>query len=399
MNLHGFASIKKTPIHSHKRSAGLILATGNVGEYLDPESANTYLSRDAGLSWIEIQKGMYTYEITDNGGLLVLAAAGDTTEIKYSLNQGIDWVVANFTSKSEPLAVQRIHHHKDVPLAKSVTIQGRNTDGSVLIFADFSSIEWPPCKGYENPDADTSDYEVFRPHTYQNNKCLLGRVVEYVRRKRESKCYISQDTDIPVLIKNCECTYEDYDCDYYFVKKYGQERVECVPGTSPEAQEQIEKSKLPPRRCYSYYNETRGYRKVAGNTCVGGVDLNPIKQSCPSTVSFVGVLILFFFLGILISFIGVFLYRNSPTLQALANPNRRPTKSSNIGYNTLSQNENEVFGLDDEEDDDEPDEIDESSFQFNTASTTSMTEFKTHNLDPSATRTVSLDGTTTTKLE
>ncbi len=36
------------------------MATGNIGQYLsyDIEDANTYFSRDAGWSWVEVAKGM-----------------------------------------------------------------------------------------------------------------------------------------------------------------------------------------------------------------------------------------------------------------------------------------------------------------------------------------------------
>lgn len=34
---------------------------------------NTYLSRDGGLSWVEIKKGSYIYEISNHGGLIVMS--------------------------------------------------------------------------------------------------------------------------------------------------------------------------------------------------------------------------------------------------------------------------------------------------------------------------------------
>lgn len=392
LNLHGIPSRFISQIHSHQKTAGIIMAVGNVGPALSDFEINTYLSRDAGVTWIEIQKGSYTYEITDNGGLLAIAKVGEqTTDLLYSLNQGTDWITVNFTTKSEAIAVERLHHQRHAPLAKAITIQGRNAAGSVLIHADFSKIDWRDCKGYENPDSSNSDYETFRPRTYDNNNCFLGRIVEYKRRKKESTCYNTVDEENPTIVKNCECDYQDFDCDYYFTRKYVDQKLVCVPEQTDEARIQIELSKLPPRRCYSYYNETRGYRKIAGDSCVGGVDLNPIKRPCPSTVSTLGTLILFTFMAILFTFVGTFLYRNSPALQSMLNP-RRPTKSSSVGYNSISQNENDVFGLDDE-DEDEPDEIDESSLsQFGSS------EFKTHNLD-ATTRTVSLDGRNENRLE
>lgn len=34
---------------------------------------NTYLSRDGGLTWQEVMKGSYIYELGDHGGLIVMA--------------------------------------------------------------------------------------------------------------------------------------------------------------------------------------------------------------------------------------------------------------------------------------------------------------------------------------
>ena len=44
------------PIYSVESSIGLIMATGNVGNFLETRSdkINTYLSRDGGISWFEV---------------------------------------------------------------------------------------------------------------------------------------------------------------------------------------------------------------------------------------------------------------------------------------------------------------------------------------------------------
>jgi len=51
------------------------MATGNVGDFLSfrADEVNTYLSRDAGLSWFEVKKGSYIYELGDHGGLIIMA--------------------------------------------------------------------------------------------------------------------------------------------------------------------------------------------------------------------------------------------------------------------------------------------------------------------------------------
>ena len=48
--------------YSTKNSIGIILGTGNVGSYLSnrKDEINTYLSRDAGLTWFEVIKLFYS---------------------------------------------------------------------------------------------------------------------------------------------------------------------------------------------------------------------------------------------------------------------------------------------------------------------------------------------------
>ena len=63
------------PVYCSKNALGLIIATGNVGKYLSTkrDKANTFLSLDGGLSWKEIRKGSHIYEVSDHGGLIVMA--------------------------------------------------------------------------------------------------------------------------------------------------------------------------------------------------------------------------------------------------------------------------------------------------------------------------------------
>ncbi len=68
---------------------------GNLGERLERQAADrlsTYLSRDGGVSWQEIKKGPYIYEIGDHGGLIVMAQhMSPTNSVLYSFNEGKTW--------------------------------------------------------------------------------------------------------------------------------------------------------------------------------------------------------------------------------------------------------------------------------------------------------------------
>lgn len=64
------------PFYTTDNSIGLVMGTGNVGKYLSnrPDQVNTYLSRDAGLSWYEVKKGSHIYEFGDHGGLVLMVS-------------------------------------------------------------------------------------------------------------------------------------------------------------------------------------------------------------------------------------------------------------------------------------------------------------------------------------
>lgn len=58
LNLNSVTSMRYAPLYSTKNSIGVIIASGNVGSYLSnrKDEINTYLSRDAGLTWFEVIK-------------------------------------------------------------------------------------------------------------------------------------------------------------------------------------------------------------------------------------------------------------------------------------------------------------------------------------------------------
>lgn len=90
------------PIYSQQLAIGIIVATGSVGKYLStrPDQVNTYLSRDGGLTWYEIHKGSHIYEMSDHGGLMVMASDQESQRtIKYSWNEGLNWSVLEFADQ------------------------------------------------------------------------------------------------------------------------------------------------------------------------------------------------------------------------------------------------------------------------------------------------------------
>lgn len=276
LHLHSITDMTFGPVYSTQNSIGLLIGTGNVGYYLQnkADEINTYLSRDAGLTWSEIAKGSHIYEIGDHGSIIVMADDQQATDyIEYSWNEGLTFEKLIFTKK--PIEVTNIIIEPS-NTGTSFILYGTTTDGyGVLVGIDFSSFHLRVCKGSENPNTEDSDFEYWSPNGQSSPSCLLGRRVSYVRRKRENQCFNGEEFERKRFIENCECTEEDWECDLGFSRDKGGP----CKSTSSKTQESIDYN--PPQNCSDYYYVSQGYRKVSGDSCVGGVSHEPLKLPCP----------------------------------------------------------------------------------------------------------------------
>lgn len=96
LNLHLKNSERVPPVYGVRSAPGIIMAVGSVGTYLtDMDSEmSVFLSEDGGVSWREIfDDGPYTFEIADQGGILVASKyMAHTSVFKYSTDRGRSWV-------------------------------------------------------------------------------------------------------------------------------------------------------------------------------------------------------------------------------------------------------------------------------------------------------------------
>ena len=108
LNLFGLSGYHPY-FYSTENAIGLIMATGNVGNHLVKSAGmvNTYLSRDAGWTWLEVAKGSHIYEFGDHGGLIVMVKDSEATNIAYySWNEGESWSEQKFSET--PINVNNI---------------------------------------------------------------------------------------------------------------------------------------------------------------------------------------------------------------------------------------------------------------------------------------------------
>ena len=123
------------------------------------------------------------------------------------------------------------------------------------------------CQGADDPTDPDSDYELWTPNGRISPDCLLGRSITYTRRKREAKCFNPEQWERVKYVKNCKCTEEDWECDEGFVR-HGDGECKSENGQLI--------SEDPPKYCKGYYEITQGYRKVAGDSCFGGINHEPL---------------------------------------------------------------------------------------------------------------------------
>jgi hypothetical protein len=100
----------------------------------------------------------------------------------------------------------------------------------------------------------------------KNRKCLLGRKEIYERRMINSNCYNGRDYERLITVENCGCQRSDYQCDFGF-KRDNSWSHGCIQ--DPEFHHDRYQ---PPAYCRQgqFFNLTRGYIKIRGDSCQGG---------------------------------------------------------------------------------------------------------------------------------
>jgi len=156
-----------------------------------------------------------------------------------------------------------------------VIILGRRPDqprgNFIFVGIDFSNIFEKPC--------DTGDYEIWEPpfRTEDNKGCVLGHKLLFKRKKPNSICENGSPYDRVFNVTYCNCTKNDYECDYGFERTDSQ-RCVMEKGMSYRDIRSLECANGD-----ATYVSTGGYRKIPGDKCKNDVpDFTPVVGSCRS---------------------------------------------------------------------------------------------------------------------
>ncbi|GFQ87122.1 sortilin-related receptor [Trichonephila clavata] len=260
------------PILSKESAVGLIVASGVVGKSMKGHPS-VFVSSDAGVTWREVLYGSYIYMMGDFGGIIVAVKSfshQETDEVIYSTDDGETWETIKFLPEGgKPF---RVYGLMTEPGEKTTTFTlfGSNKDHHewLLVKLDLRHVFKHDCRA--------EDYKMWSPHA-PNRSCLLGREEIYERRISHTSCFNGQNYKRLIKIENCPCDREDYECDFGFKEDPSNK---CVRDDESEA----DPNKIP-TTCVSggYYNRTKGYRKVPGDSCTGGNDFlyESERKLCP----------------------------------------------------------------------------------------------------------------------
>ncbi|XP_075709751.1 sortilin [Rhinoderma darwinii] len=256
------------PPMSEPNAIGIVIAHGSVGDAVSVASPSVYLSDDGGYSWTRVLDGPHHYAILDSGGLIVAIPQSDmpVNTIKFSTDEGQCWFSYNFSK--DPLMFTGLASE---PGARSlnVTVWGYQPSLFHRIWMsytiDFVALLKQSC--------EDKDYTTWLAHSTDpgapSDGCVLGYKEQYQRLKKSSMCQNGRDYLVSRESVNCNCTLDDYMCDFGYFRK--ENESSCVEQPELQGHEldlciNGEEEKL----------TTNGYRKIPGDKCTGG--MNPVRQ-------------------------------------------------------------------------------------------------------------------------
>ncbi|OAQ91967.1 vacuolar protein sorting/targeting protein 10 [Purpureocillium lilacinum] len=260
---------------------GLLFGVGNVGSSLgDIKDADTFMSRDGGVTWTSVKKGHWTWRYGDQGSIIVLAqrathaSPAKTKIVSYSLDEGKTW--KEYTFADEDVTILDIST-LDSGTSRNFLLWCKSGSGKTFsVNLDFTGLANKACEFKKDSQAD-SDYYLWSPkHPLQDDDCLFGHVARYLRKKADRKCYNEQSIQRLYDHKDCQCSRRDYECAYnYELDNHGQ--CKLVRGLEPLSGKEW---------CSKHPNETSwfeptGYRKVPLSTCQGGNELDKTSTEHP----------------------------------------------------------------------------------------------------------------------
>lgn len=277
LHIHGYTERKDhRKTYSSAGAVGLMFGVGNVGSVLgDIKDADTFITRDAGISWKNVKKGAWQWAYGDQGSILVLVPRAKSKMLSYSTDEGETWTDFDFTG--EPVEILDVTTVSSGG-SRNFLLWCRWPNKTLFtINLDFSGLTNKPCKQVDN-NAGESDYYIWSPsHPLRADDCLFGHKAYYLRKKTDRSCYHERKISPIFKTEVCDCTREDFECDYnYELDGVGRNCV-LAPGAQPMSRESW--CSANPKE--STWYEPSGFRRIPLSTCKDGKVFDNYTASWP----------------------------------------------------------------------------------------------------------------------
>ncbi|KAI8971058.1 hypothetical protein BDB01DRAFT_854995 [Pilobolus umbonatus] len=282
LHLHSVTSNRNLgQVSSSKSAIGVMMGVGSYSmNLLEYDECDTYLSTDGGLNWRMVREGAHKYEFGDMGSLLVMVDdEKETDHVLWSKDRGDNWekLDLGLSIRARILTTDPESTSQNFLLIGSSV---RSSDSNVhTIHIDLSDVFSRQCVLDEKDDSK-SDFERWYARDLTDGPdCLMGHEQMFYRRKGRSDCYIGREFQDPVIVlKDCPCTQNDYECDYNFVRDADGKCSRVGPDF---IYADMCKSKD------DTYPGSSGYRLIPGNTCIADESSRldtPVDRKCGENV-------------------------------------------------------------------------------------------------------------------
>lgn len=209
---------------------GILMGFGGVGENVQFfGKANTYISRDGGVTWRFAFPGPGVHSFGDQGNVIVyIPFSGRSNKpsniIRFSLDQGQNWSEYKLPVPCYPMELISASDGSKANFVLSGVTEIKDTMQKVVYALDFADA----FEGVKCGDDDMEQVYVRVSPDGGNPTCVYGTKQSFMRRKQDAKCFVqaSFDQDIKALEEKCKCTEQDFECSPYFMLS---EKGVCVP--------------------------------------------------------------------------------------------------------------------------------------------------------------------------
>ncbi|KAK7488710.1 hypothetical protein BaRGS_00020007, partial [Batillaria attramentaria] len=268
-------------ILSETNAPGIVIAHGHYGETYEHDLKNmsVFYSSDGARTWKKAPiTGLFHFNILDQGGIITAIQNGDqgpTSTVHYSYDDGVNWPNEQF---GQTLKVDGVLNEPGIHTLV-VSVYGHVSVASpwTMVELNFSQVLSTQC---------TEDqYDQWTPSDEDNTVteiCILGQRVSYGQRKLGERCFNGENFTRTVLNSSCNCADEDFECDFGY-------RLDQSSSTSLTCKKE------------TWYNDSfialdceagktflrsQGYRKIAVDSCTGGVTdkYKSKNETCPLAV-------------------------------------------------------------------------------------------------------------------